>query len=109
MLVYQEYRFELDPNNQIRSALASNARAERFAYNWGLDLVSNHLEARRALVARRIGVVQRRGRRRAFATFRGRCGGVVPESARHVSSRLRSCEAAGLTVGRRLVRVARGA
>ncbi|WP_262322286.1 RNA-guided endonuclease TnpB family protein [Acidiferrimicrobium sp. IK] len=51
MLVYQAYRFELDPNNHARSALASHAGAARFAYNWGVSLVSNHLAARRALVA----------------------------------------------------------
>ncbi len=45
MLVYQAYRFELDPNNHARSVLASHAGAAQFAYNWGLDLVSNHLAA----------------------------------------------------------------
>ena len=49
MLVYQAYRFELDPNNHARSALASHAGAARFAFNWGLDLVSNRLSARRTL------------------------------------------------------------
>ena len=50
MLVHQAYRFEMDPNNTTRSALASHAGAARFAYNWGLDLVINRLSARRALV-----------------------------------------------------------
>jgi putative transposase len=50
MLVTQAYRFELDPNDKCRSALASHAGAARFAYNWGLGLVGNHLAARRALV-----------------------------------------------------------
>jgi putative transposase len=50
MLVYQAWRFEMDPNNATRSKLASHAGAARFAYNWGLDLVVNHLAARRALV-----------------------------------------------------------
>lgn len=50
MLVTQAYRFELDPNDKCRSALASHAGGARFAYNWGLGLVGNHLSARRALV-----------------------------------------------------------
>ena len=50
MLVHQAYRFDLDPNDHGRAALASHAGAARFAYNWGLDLVINHLAARRALV-----------------------------------------------------------
>ena len=50
MLVTQAYRFELDPNDECRSALASHAGAARFAYNWALGLVSNHLAGRRALV-----------------------------------------------------------
>jgi len=50
MLVYQAWRFEMDPNNATRSKLASHAGAARFAYNWGLDLVVRHLAARRALV-----------------------------------------------------------
>jgi putative transposase len=44
------YRFELDPNNASRSALASHAGAARFAYNWGLNAVASRLEARRLLV-----------------------------------------------------------
>jgi hypothetical protein len=31
MLVHQAFRFELDPNNQARSALSSHAGAARFA------------------------------------------------------------------------------
>ena len=50
MLVTQAYRFELDPNDKCRSKLASHAGAARFAYNWGVSLVSDHLAARRALV-----------------------------------------------------------
>ncbi len=48
MLVHQAFRFELDPNNQVRSALSSNAGAARFAYNWGLATVIEALAARRA-------------------------------------------------------------
>ncbi|MGH9122849.1 MAG: helix-turn-helix domain-containing protein, partial [Acidimicrobiales bacterium] len=49
MIVYQAYRFEVDPNNHARSALSSHTGAARFAYNWGLALVADHLAARRAL------------------------------------------------------------
>ncbi len=49
MLVHQTFRFELDPNDATRSALASHAGAARFAYNWGLALVVEGLAARRAL------------------------------------------------------------
>lgn len=34
MVVYQAFRFELDPNDVARSALASHAGAASFAYNW---------------------------------------------------------------------------
>jgi hypothetical protein len=33
VLVHQALRFELDPNDVTRSALASHAGAARFAYN----------------------------------------------------------------------------
>lgn len=49
MVVYQAFRFELDPNDVARSALASHAGAARFAYNWGLATVTDRLDARRAL------------------------------------------------------------
>ncbi len=45
----QAYSFELDPNNQARSALASHAGAARFAYNWGRARVIADIEALRAL------------------------------------------------------------
>ncbi|MGH9063031.1 MAG: helix-turn-helix domain-containing protein, partial [Acidimicrobiales bacterium] len=51
MLVHQAYRFEMDPNNTARSALASHAGAARFAYNWGLATVIERLDAHRALSA----------------------------------------------------------
>jgi putative transposase len=50
LFVTRAYRFELAPNDNSRSALASHAGAARFAYNWGLGLVVEHLAARRALV-----------------------------------------------------------
>ena len=46
MVVYQAFRFELDPNDRVRAALASHAGASRFAYNWGLALVKARLERR---------------------------------------------------------------
>jgi putative transposase len=49
MLVTQAYRFELDPNNHQRSALASHAGAARFAYNWGLATVVAGVAAHKAL------------------------------------------------------------
>jgi putative transposase len=49
MLVTQAFRFELDPNNRVRAALISHAGATRFVYNWGLDLVGQRVNARRAL------------------------------------------------------------
>jgi putative transposase len=45
----QAYRFELDPNDVCRSALASHAGAARFAFNWGRDLIAGLLSARRGL------------------------------------------------------------
>jgi len=49
MLVYQAFRFELDPTNAARSALASHCGASRYAFNWGLHLVEDQLEATRTL------------------------------------------------------------
>lgn len=43
MLVHQAFRFELDPNDVARSALASHTGAARFGYNWGLALVKARL------------------------------------------------------------------
>jgi putative transposase len=44
VLVHQAFRFELDPNNAVRSRFASHCGASRFAYNWGLALVKDLLE-----------------------------------------------------------------
>lgn len=49
MLVHQAFRFEIDPSDRTRSALAGHTGASRFAYNWGLDLVKGALEATRVL------------------------------------------------------------
>ena len=51
MRYLQAFRFELDPNNEARSALASHAGAARFAFNWGLALIKDRLDARRVLEA----------------------------------------------------------
>ena len=39
MIVYQAYRFALDPTVGQQRALASHCGAARFAYNWGLEQV----------------------------------------------------------------------
>jgi putative transposase len=44
----QAYRFALDPTPRQQRSLASHAGAARFAYNWGLHLVQERLEQRRA-------------------------------------------------------------
>ena len=49
MLVHQGFRFELDPPNATRSALSSHCGASRYAFNWGLRLVNDQLEATRKL------------------------------------------------------------
>jgi putative transposase len=46
--VTQAYRFALDPTPRHRRALASHCGAARYAYNWGLQLVQQRLEQRRA-------------------------------------------------------------
>jgi putative transposase len=46
--VIQAYRFALDPTPRQRRALASHCGAARYAYNWGLQLVQQRLEQRRA-------------------------------------------------------------
>ena len=44
--VLQAYRFALDPTPRQARALASHVGARRFAFNWGLALVKERLEAR---------------------------------------------------------------
>ena len=46
--VLQAYRFALDPTPAQRRALASHCGAARVAHNWGLHLVQERLEQRRA-------------------------------------------------------------
>jgi putative transposase len=45
--VLQAYKFALDPNDRQRTRLASHCGAARFAFNWGLALVTSRLEERR--------------------------------------------------------------
>ncbi|PZN06884.1 MAG: transposase [Bacillota bacterium] len=51
MQVLQAYRFALDPTPRQERALASHIGACRFAFNWGLALVKERLEARARGVA----------------------------------------------------------
>jgi putative transposase len=46
--VVQAYQFALDPTPRKQGSLASHTGAARFAYNWGLDLVTTRLEQRKA-------------------------------------------------------------
>lgn len=46
-MVYQAFRFALDPSPSAERALASHVGARRFAFNWGLALVKERLDARR--------------------------------------------------------------
>ncbi|GAA1376331.1 RNA-guided endonuclease TnpB family protein [Catellatospora chokoriensis] len=48
MIVYQAYRFALDPNATQMAALASHAGASRKAFNWALGLVKAQLDQRAA-------------------------------------------------------------
>ncbi len=49
MEVRQAFRFELDPNQKARMALAKHIGAARFAYNWGLARLKEALEQGRPL------------------------------------------------------------
>jgi putative transposase len=46
--VLQAYQFALDPTPRQQGSLASHTGAARFAYNWGLELVTSRLDQRRA-------------------------------------------------------------
>lgn len=48
VIIYQAFRYELDPTNIQRGRLASHAGAARYAWNWGLNRVKLALEARAA-------------------------------------------------------------
>ncbi len=48
MIVHQAYRFALDPTPRQQGALASAVGGARFAFNWGLELVKQRLDARAA-------------------------------------------------------------
>jgi len=45
VIVHQAYRFALDPSPRAARTLASHVGARRFAFNWGLALVKDRLEA----------------------------------------------------------------
>jgi putative transposase len=45
--VLQAYQFALDPTPRQDGSLASHTGAARFAYNWGLDLVTTRLDQRK--------------------------------------------------------------
>jgi putative transposase len=45
--VLQAYRFALDPTPRLQRALVSHCGAARYAYNWGLELVTTRLDQRR--------------------------------------------------------------
>jgi putative transposase len=46
--VVQAYRYALDPTPKQQRALASHCGAARFAFNWGLALVKDRMDARQA-------------------------------------------------------------
>lgn len=46
--IIQAYRFALDPTPKQQRALASHCGAARFAFNWGLALVKDRMDARQA-------------------------------------------------------------
>jgi putative transposase len=48
MIIYQAFRYELDPTNIQRGRLASHSGAARYAWNWGLEQVKVALERRAA-------------------------------------------------------------
>lgn len=62
------YRFELDPNHLQRGQLASHCGAARYAYNFGLALVRDRLEARRVLEVLALRQGARLEDARSFAT-----------------------------------------
>jgi putative transposase len=47
-MVIQAYQFALDPTPRMQRSLASHTGAARFAYNWGLELVTTRLYQRAA-------------------------------------------------------------
>ena len=46
--VMQAYQLALDPTTRQQRSLASHTGAARFAYNWGLELVTTRLDQRGA-------------------------------------------------------------
>jgi putative transposase len=48
VIIYQAFRYELDPTNVQRGRLTSHAGAARYAWNWALEQVKKALDARAA-------------------------------------------------------------
>ncbi len=67
MPVPQAFAFELDPSTTTRSALSSHAGASRFAYNWGLALVMDRLDARQVIYVLALRQGASAGEARAWA------------------------------------------
>jgi putative transposase len=55
MRTHQAFRFELDPNNVQRAALASHVGAARVAYNFGLNLVRARIAERQRVEEATLG------------------------------------------------------
>jgi putative transposase len=51
VLVIQAFRFELDPSSRVADAMLSHTGASRFAFNWGLGLVTERLALRERIRA----------------------------------------------------------
>jgi len=41
MIIYKDYKYELDPNNMQKTILYQHAGASRYAYNWALERVNS--------------------------------------------------------------------
>jgi putative transposase len=48
VIIYQAFRYELDPTNVQRGRLASHAGAARYAWNWALEQIKTALNTRAA-------------------------------------------------------------
>jgi hypothetical protein len=79
-VIYQAFRFELDPGNVTRGALASHAGGARFAYGWGLRLVKSRRGERKGPPA---GFPQPKGKR-SRRSFRVTTGAFGVTDERHI-------------------------
>jgi len=73
----QAFGFELDPNNETRSALASHAGAARFAFNWGLAVIGARLDARKVA---EVLALRQGARKTEAAVWAGELAGPLPWS-----------------------------